>query len=65
MFVTVLEEDGMPQYPPLTDGCLTCSSMDPCPACIAYVKNKVFKSMPLSNGETIDVYPELPDPTHN
>jgi hypothetical protein len=37
--------------------------MSPCPACIAYVKNKVFKAMPLSNGSTIEVIPELSSST--
>ena len=59
MFVTVSEDDGMPQYPPYTDGCHACSMMAPCPACIAYVKNIVFKAMPLASGTTIDVFPEL------
>ena len=63
MYVTVTEDDGMPQYPPYTDGCRACSMMSPCPACIAYVKNKVFKAMPLSNGSTIEVIPELSSST--
>lgn len=59
MYVTVCEEDGIPQYPPYTDGCGGCSLMDPCPACVAFVKNEVFRSFPLSNGETVEIIPFL------
>jgi hypothetical protein len=59
MFVTVSEEDGMPLFPPYTDGCIACSMMAPCPACIAYIKNEVFRSMPLASGATIEIAPEL------
>ena len=61
MYVTVSEDDGMAIYPPYTDGCKSSSIMSPCPACIAYVKNKVFRSMPLSNGCTLEIHPELTD----
>lgn len=59
MFVRVAEDDDMPQYPPCIDGCLSCSTMSPCPACIAFVKNAVFHAMPISNGSTIEIYPDL------
>lgn len=59
MFVTVAEDDGMPQFPPYTDGCHACSMMAPCPACIAYVKNEVFRSMPLASGTTMEIAPDI------
>lgn len=57
MRVVVNEEDGMLQYPPQIEGCNRSSIISPCPACIAYVKNNVYRAMPLPNRGSIEVNP--------
>jgi len=54
---TVYEDDGVPLYPPQTSGCTRCQLSAPCPACVAYVINEVFRALPLPNRSSIDVEP--------
>ena len=49
MSVTVFEDDGVPMYPPQTSGCSRCTLSAPCPACVSYVINEVFRALPLPN----------------
>jgi len=57
MPVTVCEDDGVPLYPPQTSGCTRCELAAPCPACVAFVINEVFRSLPLPNRSSVDIEP--------
>jgi len=57
MQVTVYEEDGVPLYPPQTSGCFRCSLSAPCPGCVAFVLNEVFRALPLPRRSSMDVEP--------
>jgi len=59
ILVTVAEDDGLPVFPPIAEGCYRSSSANPCPNCISFVKAAVFHALPLPNGSTFDVFPEF------
>lgn len=57
MPIVVHEDDGVPLYPPQTSGCTRCTLSSPCPACVSYVLNEVFRALPLPNRSSIEVVP--------